>query len=119
MEWNEYMRDYIADRRKRKVCVSCGKADERTSGGKRLCAGCAAKRAREDKLRYPAKEERLKEAQKERYKRRREERRCTDCGRPLPDGRETATCLACAVKRAERAEKRKKGIMRKGEKEDD
>lgn len=105
--WSDYMVGYRASRKARKLCGICGKSDERTRGGKSVCAACAEARAAYDKERYPRRTERLRETQRARRERLIAAHRCTDCGGELPQGWKTLCCLACSLKRAEQRERRR------------
>ena len=106
-------------------CAKCGKEDERTRSGKRICRECLMERRRVYALAryYRLKEQgicpscgwtmepgrskcracmdKAKPSLKKYRERLRKEHRCTNCGKRLPEGSEMKRCEACRRKARE------------------
>ena len=92
-------------------CTRCEKQDERTLAGFTLCEECRViNRAIMEKYRKrPEYKYAHRDASHARYRRLQREHKCTQCGKPLPEGEYYTCCAPCRKRQSERQkEKRQK-----------
>lgn len=95
-----YRRHCYSAKKKGGVCVSCGEEDAYTMNGRSECAECNAarmERYRERWARSAEMREKSKQAHALRYNERKEQHRCTQCGKPLSVTRSTQVCKRCRI----------------------
>ena len=85
-------------RRKRGLCVICGKEDAFTMIGKRLCADCTEKHRQATADWYENNRERITKSERDQRSERIENHQCTVCGKPLPENFKLHTCEECRKK---------------------
>ena len=111
----DYMKEYRALRKRLKLCVQCGKQDERTISGHSYCFSCAEKYRKLSKKNYKKKssEERAEynRRRKERWHKRKAEHRCPRCNKELETEYEYVICPSCREKALK--ERRKEDGKRK------
>ena len=111
MTEKEYAAAYKAaiyyDRKKAGVCTMCGKEDAYTMIGKARCAECAERNNESHR-----KSQRHREWFRDRYRERKENGLCVDCGKPALEGH-----VRCAYHSGRRNKSTKEWLKRKQEKE--
>ena len=109
----DYMKEYRALRKRLKLCVECGKQDERTISGHSYCFSCAEKYRKLSKENYKNKslEEKAEynRRRKERWHKRKAEHRCPRCNKELETEYEYVICPSC---REKALEDRRKAVSR-------
>ena len=92
-------------------CTRCEKQDEQTLAGLVLCAACSEKQRKSLKEYQQRVEYKYahRDASHARYRRLQREHKCTQCGKPLPEGEYYTNCAPCRKRQSERQkEKRQK-----------
>ena len=92
-------------------CTLCEKQDERTLAGRVLCAACNEKQRKSVKeyQQRPEYKYAHRDLSHARYRRLQREHKCTQCGKPLPEGEYYTNCAPCRKRQSERQkEKRRK-----------
>ena len=108
----DYMKEYRALRKRLKLCVRCGKKDERTISGRSLCSACAGKASEYSKL-NPKSTEKMAEQyirKKERRQKRKSEHRCPICNKELEAESKYILCPSCREKAKIKSRLRLKGV---------
>ena len=112
----DYMKEYRALRKRLKLCVQCGKQDERTISGRSYCFSCAEKYRKLSKGNYKKKssEERAEynRRRKERWHKRKAEHRCPRCNKELGTEYEYVICPSCREKALKERRKEDEGNER-------
>ena len=87
-------------RRAEQRCTRCGRQDARTLAGYSCCERCRTRlREYNDEHRAERQGQHIEYMRKWREARR-TERRCTGCGKPLPEGETHTVCAKCRAKKA-------------------
>lgn len=91
-------------------CVRCREQDDRTLAGRVLCAACNEKQRKfvKEYQQRPEYKYAHRDASHARYRRLQREHKCTQCGKPLPEGEYYSCCAACRIRQSERQKERRK-----------
>lgn len=111
-EQRDYLREYRALRKRLKLCVRCGKKDERTISGRSLCSVCTEKASEYSKLNPKSPEKRAESytRKKERRQKRKAEHRCPICNKELDAESKYILCPSCREKARIKSRLRLKGV---------
>ena len=91
-------------------CTRCEKQDERPFAGRVLCAACNEKNRKSVKeyQQRPEYKYAHRNRNNARYWRLQRTHKCTQCGKPLPEGEYYTNCASCRKKQSERQKERRK-----------
>lgn len=111
-EQRDYLREYRTLRKRLKLCVRCGKKDERTISGHSYCSACAEKASEYSKANPRSPEKLSKQCirKKERWQKRKSEHRCPICNKELEAESKYILCPSCREKARIKSRLRLKGV---------
>ena len=100
--------EYRAKLKANHICRDCKQTDAYTLAGRTYCADCAKKMANRKREKRTESREEYSAKRAEYRKKLIEEKRCSRCGKKLPDGWKRKLCIECLTYFRRKAEERRR-----------